>query len=43
MTKSKRSGKIFIDYLRNQRTTSAISVYSTPARPHTPVLPPCME
>jgi bifunctional non-homologous end joining protein LigD len=40
MTKSKRSGKIFIDYLRNQRTASAISVYSTRARPHAPVSTP---
>ena len=29
MTKSKRTGKIFIDYLRNQRTATAIGDYST--------------
>ncbi|MDR3501717.1 MAG: DNA ligase D [Legionella sp.] len=40
MNKSKRSGKIFIDYLRNQHTASAISVYSTRARPHAPVSTP---
>lgn len=32
MTKSKRHGKIFIDYLRNQRGATAIASYSTRAR-----------
>ncbi len=40
MTKSKRSGKIFIDYLRNQHTASAIGAYSTRARAHAPVSTP---
>jgi bifunctional non-homologous end joining protein LigD len=40
MTKSKRTGKIFIDYLRNQRSATAISVYSTRARLHAPVSTP---
>ena len=33
MSKAKRHGKIFIDYLRNTRGASAIGPYSTRARP----------
>ncbi|WP_419420065.1 DNA ligase D [Legionella sp. D16C41] len=40
MTKTKRRGKIFIDYLRNQRSATAISAYSTRARLHAPVATP---
>ncbi len=40
MTKSKRTGKIFIDYLRNQRSATAIAVYSTRARLHAPISTP---
>src|SRR5262249_30092858 len=40
MTKSKRDGKIFIDYLRNQRAATAICPYSTRARPNAPVATP---
>ncbi|QMT59805.1 DNA ligase D [Legionella sp. PC997] len=40
MTKSKRSGKIFVDYLRNQKTATAIGPYSTRARLHAPIATP---
>ncbi len=40
MSKSKRRGKIFIDYLRNQRGATAIASYSTRRRPGAPVATP---
>jgi len=40
ISKRKRKGKIFIDYLRNQRGSTAIAPYSTRARKHAPVSTP---
>ena len=40
MTKAKRVGKIYVDYLRNRRGATAIAPYSTRARPYAPVATP---
>ena len=40
MSKSKRRGRIFIDWLRNERGATAISPYSTRARENAPVATP---
>jgi bifunctional non-homologous end joining protein LigD len=40
MSKAKRRGKIYVDYLRNQRGSTAIASYSTRARDGAPVAVP---
>jgi bifunctional non-homologous end joining protein LigD len=40
MSKAKRRGKVYVDYLRNQRGATAIASYSTRARSGAPVATP---
>ena len=40
LSKAKRDGKIFVDYLRNQRGATAVMPYGVRARPNAPVAAP---
>jgi bifunctional non-homologous end joining protein LigD len=40
MSKARRKGRIFIDWLRNERGATAIAPYSVRAKPHAPVAMP---
>ncbi len=37
MSKAARPGKVYVDYVRNARSQTAVAVYSTRARPGAPV------
>src|SRR3954453_18915529 len=40
ISKAERRGRIFIDYLRNDATSTAVAAYSTPCAPAAPVATP---
>ena len=42
MSKARRAGRIYIDYLRNQRGSTSVAAYSTRAKPEAPVSTPLM-
>ena len=39
-SKAQRKGKVFVDYLRNDHTTTAVAPYAARARPAAPVAMP---